>query len=100
MAIRICVLLWRTDAPIERLRAYEDAVLALLPEYEGRVLQRLAIDAAGDEPCEVQVIEFASAQHLDDFMHDDRRLALADEREATVLRTQVLHVEDVQRAGY
>jgi uncharacterized protein (DUF1330 family) len=98
MAIRICVLLWRTDEPVQRLRSYEDTVLALLPEHGGQVLQRLAIEGTPEEPCEVQVLEFASQSHLDGFMSDERRLALAPERDAAIARTQVLRVRagDVQ----
>lgn len=92
MTVRLCVLLWRTDSPVGQLEAYEDEVLALLPDHGGRVVQRLSIEGTPDEPCEVQVLEFDSPGHLDAFMADERRQAMAPQRDATIARTQVLRV--------
>jgi hypothetical protein len=36
---------------------------------------------------------------LDDYMTDGRRLALSDERDRAIARTQVINVELIQSAG-
>jgi uncharacterized protein (DUF1330 family) len=84
--VTLCVLLWARPGGGEALRAYEDRVLALLPDHGARVLDR-------DSPTEVQLLEFPSAAALDAYMKDPRRTALAADREAAIARTEVLHLE-------
>lgn len=86
----LCVLLWARDNRHEDLSAYEDVVLALLSEHGGEVAQRLRMVAPDDGPTEMQVIRFSSRQGLDSFMADDRRLALAMQRDEVVGRTEVM----------
>ncbi|HEX3922325.1 MAG TPA: hypothetical protein VHY31_08565 [Streptosporangiaceae bacterium] len=38
------------------------------------------------------MLEFPSAQALDDFMTDDRRQALAGERDRVISRTEIIEV--------
>ncbi|RYJ07558.1 MAG: DUF1330 domain-containing protein [Actinomycetales bacterium] len=73
---------------------YEDAVLALVPEHGGTVLQRvLSTDEDGSgTPDEVQLFRFPDRAALDGFMADPRRLALAPQRDASVARTQLFAV--------
>jgi hypothetical protein len=93
VTVTLCVLLWAHEGEADQLIAYEDAVLDLLPLHRGRLLQRAQTAGEGDEPLEVQLIEFADEDAFDSFMHDDRRVALAEWRERAVARTHVLRVD-------
>lgn len=77
MSLNLCVLLF----------------LELLGDHGARVLQRVRGDGADGQPLEVHVLEFPSQAALDDYMTDERRMALADEREGAIARTEVLHVD-------
>jgi len=92
MAISLCVLLWPHDGMDEALIAYEDTVLALVEEHGGRVLQRARTDGTGDQPLEIQLFEFETQLGLDGYLEDPRRLALADERDRVIARTQMMDV--------
>jgi hypothetical protein len=59
---------------IENFRAYEDAVLPLLPEYNGRLERRLRNP---DGTIEMHVIGFASNADFQNYRNDPRRVALA-----------------------
>ncbi|HWS37023.1 MAG TPA: hypothetical protein VN408_30305 [Actinoplanes sp.] len=95
MTIQLCVLLWARPGRIEALTAYEDAVLALLPDHDGRLLQRARTlpGAADGAPAEVQLIEFGGQAGYDGFMADERRLAMTDRRDAAVARTEIYPIE-------
>jgi uncharacterized protein (DUF1330 family) len=93
--VMLCVLLWANDGERERLVAYEDAVLALLADHGGRVLQRLRTPGGSDEPLEIHVLEFPSEAALEAYMQDDRRVALADDRTRAIARTDVLRVTSI-----
>jgi hypothetical protein len=92
MSIQLCVLLWARPGAAEALIAYEDTVLALLAEHDGRLLQRARTDGADGAPAEIQLIEFASQAGYDGYMADERRTALADQRDAAVARTDLYRV--------
>ena len=93
MALTLCVLLWAVDGYEGRLAAYEDEVLALLPEYGGGVLSRVRRQGGDDEqPYEVQVIEVPDQKSLDGYLADPRRTALAAWRDEAVARTEIIPV--------
>jgi uncharacterized protein (DUF1330 family) len=101
MSLTLCVLLWARPGADDALTDYEDKVLALVPGHGGRVLQRARRTATDDDaddeadtgaPLEVQVLEFPSRDALTSYMSDDRRLALAGDRDRAVARTQVIEV--------
>lgn len=92
MSIHLCVLLWSRPGTEEALCAYEDSVLDLMGDHGARVLQRLRSNGANGAPLEIQTLEFPSQEALDSYMQDERRTALAGEREAVVARTDVLPV--------
>ncbi|MCH5670722.1 hypothetical protein [Streptomyces gilvus] len=96
MSVRLCCLLWARPGAAGALAAYEDKVLALLGEHDGRLLQRARTDGAEDRPDEIQLIEFASQAGYDGFMADERRTALAAERDAAVARTDLYPVDLVE----
>lgn len=85
----LCVLLWAFDGREDQLTAYEDEVLDLVGDHDGEVLQRLRT-ADDDGPTEVQVIRFGSQASLDGYMADERRLALAPQRDLAIRRTEVM----------
>ncbi|MER5748926.1 hypothetical protein [Streptomyces sp. NPDC002088] len=89
MKIQLCVLLWARPGAAEALVAYEDKVLALLSEHGGRIVQRARTDGQDPAPTEIQLIEFASQAGYDGYMCDERRTALAAERDAAVARTDI-----------
>jgi uncharacterized protein (DUF1330 family) len=93
MSLALCVLLWAHRGAEDALVAYEDRVLALVAGHGGRVLQRARSNGADGQPLEVQLLEFPSAAALNDYMTDDRRLALAGDRDRAIARTQVMEVE-------
>jgi uncharacterized protein (DUF1330 family) len=93
VSLTLCVLLWAQPGADDALIAYEDRVLALVPEHGGRVLQRARSSGADGQPLEVQLIEFPSAAALDAYMTDRRRTSLAAERDRAIAKTQVIDVE-------
>jgi hypothetical protein len=58
---------------VEDFRAYEDAVLPLLPEFKGRLERRLRNQ---DGTVEVHIVSFASAADRQSYLNDPRRKAL------------------------
>jgi uncharacterized protein (DUF1330 family) len=94
----LCVLLWARPEKEAALSAYEDRVLGLLADHGGRVLQRGGVipdggdSGHGEQPTEIQFLEFPSEGALDAYMKDSRRLALAADRDVAIARTDVLRV--------
>jgi uncharacterized protein (DUF1330 family) len=97
MTIQLCVLLWARPGAAGALTAYEDKVLALLGDHDGRLLARARTrPGAGDgAPDETQLIEFSSQTGYEGFLADPRRVALAAERDAAIARTDLYPVEVV-----
>jgi uncharacterized protein (DUF1330 family) len=98
MEISLCVLLWARPGAAAALSAYEDKVLALLDEHGGRLVQRARTTTTDDAPTgapptEVQLIGFSSRAGYDGYMADERRLALAHERDAAIERTTIHPVQ-------
>ena len=95
MSLTLCVLLWARPGAEDGLIAYEDQVLAMAADHRGRVLQRVRGGGADGQPLEIQLLEFASAQALDEFMADPRRQSLTAERDRVIARTEVIDVQVV-----
>ena len=92
MTLRMCVLLWERPGRDKDLAEFEDAVLAMLPEYGGAVISRdTVIGRADGDPLEVQVLEMPDDQAIKAYMADPRRDALPP-REEIIARTQILRV--------
>jgi uncharacterized protein (DUF1330 family) len=89
----MCVLLWAQPDADDALIAYEDRVLALVPEHGGRVLNRAQSSGADGQPLEIQLLEFPSAAALSGYMTDSRRVVLADDRDRAVAKTEVINVD-------
>lgn len=88
MSISLAVLLWAHPGLEEDLSRYEDEVLALLGDHDGRLINRLRLTDP-DGPTELQVIEISQVG-LDSYMADPRRTARADERDRTIARTELM----------
>ena len=58
----------------------------------GAVLQRARSDGADGRPHEVQLYRFANQDSIDAYLADHRRVALADERDRVVARTELFPV--------
>ena len=113
-AVTLCVLLWARAGRDSDLGRYEDQVLALLADHDGRVVQRAHVEggdgrgeggqADGDgQPAEVQILQFGSDEGLAGYMHDPRRTALAGQRDAAIARTDIfratLHEQEADRSA-
>lgn len=90
--ILLCCFLWATPGQAEGLTAYEDAVLALVPDHDGEVVQRLRGPGGDSGPDEVQVFRFGSQAGVDSYLADPRRTALSGERDRVVARTELFPV--------
>lgn len=90
----MCVLLWAHHGQREALVAYEDSVLAFLPEHGGRVVRRVPTLCADGQPDEIQFLDFAARENIASFMADPRRTALEPVRDAAIARTDVLFLVD------
>jgi uncharacterized protein (DUF1330 family) len=93
MRVTLCVLLWANDGCERALIEYENKVLPIVEVYGGSVLERARTAGTGDEPLEIQLLEFPSEHAFDQYMGDEHRTALADERELAVARTDILRVD-------
>jgi hypothetical protein len=91
--VALCVLLWARPGAEGGLIASEDKVLALVPGHGGRVVQRARGSGTDGQPLEIQFLEFPSAAALEAYMTDDRRTALAAERDRVIGRTDVMQVQ-------
>jgi uncharacterized protein (DUF1330 family) len=98
MSLSLCVLLWAHPGAEDALTVYEDTVLALVPQHGGRVLQRARSGGADGQPLEIQLLTFPSVAALDEYTTDERRAALADQRDQAIARTQVVYVDLIQSA--
>ncbi|GAA1852879.1 hypothetical protein [Myceligenerans crystallogenes] len=90
--VDLCCLLWARADEAAGLEAYEDRVLALIPDHGGQVLQRVRRTSDEAGPNEVQIYRFPSQSSLDSYLADPRRLALAAERDRVVSRTELFPV--------
>ena len=74
MSLRLCILLWECAGRAHDLAAFEDAVLALLPDYGGRLLTRdSVVDRQGGDPLEIQLIEMPDEEALAGYLRDPVR---------------------------
>jgi hypothetical protein len=99
VSVTLCVLLWAHPGAEDGLIAYEDRVLTIAADHDGVILQRARGSGSAGQPLEVQTLRFPSGAALDAFMADDRRQALAAERERVIARTEVIEVDLVRNAG-
>ena len=77
---------------IEDFRAYEDAVLPLLPEFNGRLERRLRNP---DGTIEMHIVSFASDADFQKYRNDPRRAAQAWLLERSSARLELLPMANV-----
>src|SRR5215218_591758 len=77
---------------INDFRAYEDAVLPLLPEFNGRLERRLRNP---DGTIEMHIISFASDADFQNYRNDPRRTGQASLLEKSAAKLEVLPMTDV-----
>jgi len=77
---------------IEDFRAYENAVLPLLPEFKGRLERRLRNP---DGTVEIHIISFASHADRQNYLNDPRRKALGWLLERSSAKSESLPMVDV-----
>ncbi|MBO0899950.1 hypothetical protein J1G42_09890 [Cellulomonas sp. zg-ZUI222] len=92
-ALTLCCLLRAVPGQEAGLHRYEDAVLVLVADHGGTVLQRAVGDGGDGQPHEVQILRFPDATALDGYVADPRRVRMADERDRVVARTDVFPVD-------
>ncbi len=90
--VLLCCFLWASPQAEEELTAYENSVLAFVPDVGGEVVSRVKSDGANNQPHEVQVLRFPSKEALDAFVTDPRRTALAETRDRVIARTELFPV--------
>jgi hypothetical protein len=91
-AFTLCCLIWARPGLEDDLVAYEDRVLALLPDYGIAVTERIRSDRGPEHPVEVQLYRVPRQALLDAYLADPRRLELAAERDRVVARTELFRV--------
>ncbi|MBO0855441.1 MAG: hypothetical protein J2P18_16950 [Nocardia sp.] len=89
------VFLWAHPGMERALSDYEDAVLALVGEHGGQVLQRSRADGLDGRPVEIQLLQWATQDRFDGYIADPRRTRLADARDRAVARTEIVPVRPV-----
>lgn len=92
MPVVLCCLLWARPGQAAGLSAYEDRVLAFVPEHRGTVRQRVIGDGQEGRPNEVQIYVFPHSEALEGYVADPRRTALAEERDRVIERTELFPV--------
>lgn len=88
-----CVFLWCQPGMENALAEYEDAVLVLVGEHGGKVLQRARGDDRDGNPLEIQIYECPSNEAREAYMADPRRTAMAAQRDRAIARTDIFPVE-------
>jgi hypothetical protein len=77
---------------IEDFRAYEDAVLPLLPEFNGRLERRLRNQ---DGTVEMHIVSFASEADFQNYRNDPRRAAQAWLLEKSSAKLELLTMANI-----
>ena len=77
---------------IDDFRAYEDAVLPLLPEFKGRLERRLRNP---EGTVEIHIITFASDADRQNYLNDPRRKAQTWLFERSSAKSESLRMADV-----
>ncbi|WP_448808916.1 hypothetical protein [Agromyces bauzanensis] len=91
-AFILCCLLWARTGLESDLVAYEDRVLALMPDYGIEVTERVRSERGPEHPTEVQLLRVPSQALLDAYLVDPRRVEFAAERDRVVARTELFRV--------
>lgn len=84
------VRLWVKDAQFDTFAAYEKRAFALMARHGGKVLSvEQTHGSAGSAPDEIHVLEFPGEPAFASYRNDPEVLAMADQREACIEKTEV-----------
>ena len=87
------VIIFRIPAEgVEDFRAYEEAVLPLLPEFNGRLERRLR---SPDGTVEMHIVSYASDADCQNYRNDPRRAAQAWLLEKSSAKLELLPMANV-----
>ncbi len=90
--IELCCLLRARPGAEAAMTAYEDEVLALVPDHGGELVSRAIGDGTDGHPHEVHTYRFPDQSAIDAYMADPRRTALLQERDRVVESTVLFPV--------
>lgn len=90
--LRFVLIARISDEGIEDFRAYEDAVLPLLSEFNGHLERRLRNP---NGTAEIHIVSFASEADFQNYRSDPRRLAKAWLLEKSSAKLELLPMADV-----
>ncbi|KJR06973.1 MULTISPECIES: hypothetical protein [Gordonia] len=93
--VELCCQLWARPGLAADLSAYEDEVLALLPDHGGVLLARALGSGTADVPDETQLIGLPDQAALEAYLADPRRTSRSAERDRVVERTVLFPVRVV-----
>jgi len=93
----LCVLLWAHDGQEDLFAEYEDAALKIAVAHGGQVVSRLRRIDSPESPFEVQILRFPSQVTFQTFMDDPLRLAMSEQRDRAVAKTEVIRVDEISR---
>jgi len=77
---------------VQIFQRYESAVLALLPDHQGRLDRRLRSE---DQRTEVHLVTFPSVEHFESYRNDPRRAEQSHLLETSGARIELYDVADV-----
>ncbi|MDJ0335365.1 hypothetical protein QMG83_09035 [Salinibacterium sp. G-O1] len=95
MEISCCVQFWAHPGMETDLSTYLDRVVDLEIEHGGNIRYRGVTSGTDDQPLEIHILEFPTADMLNNFMGDDRRTAMAPERERVIARMEIMTTNEV-----
>ena len=90
MVISCCVMFWAHPGLEVDLSRYIDTVVDLETEHGGTVKYRGLTNASDDQPLEVHILEFPNEDMLNNFMGDERRVAMNPERERVIAKMEIM----------
>ncbi len=95
MEISSCVLFWAHPGMESDLTKYLDRVVDLEVEHGGSLRYRGVTSGKDDQPLEVHILEFPTADMLLNFMSDQRRDEMAPERARVIARMEIMMTHEL-----
>jgi len=81
-------------------KAYETKAVNLFRKYGGEVVVAYSParnDASADFPDEIQILRITGTAEFERFMNDPERLAMSEERERVIRKTEIYLSEEIIR---
>src|SRR5215471_11058574 len=92
--LQIVVRLWIRRGLEAEFEAYERKVSRIMARYGGVIERAIRTSGAAndrsDEPFEVHLLSFPSRERYDAYRDDPERLSLSGEREAIIVKTDII----------